>query len=81
METTDPQQPNKAQEISSGSTDKRHSGRMFWGVALVLLGILLVARNLGYVDMHDLVRTYWPVILILIGIQVMTKSAWRRDMN
>ena len=77
METTDSQQPNKVQEADSRSTDRRHRGRMFWGAALVLFGVLLVARNLGFVDLHDLVRTYWPIILILVGAQIMAKSGWR----
>jgi hypothetical protein len=79
METTDSQQTNKARDANSQLGARKHSGRIFWGAALILFGILLVARNLGFVDLRDAVRTYWPVILILIGIQVMVKSTWRSD--
>jgi hypothetical protein len=79
METTDPQQTDKVHDTNSHLGEGKHSGRVFWGAALILFGILLVARNLGYVDLRDAVRTYWPIVLILIGIQVMVKSTWRRS--
>jgi len=40
------------------------------GLVILVVGILLLLGNLGYIDadMHDIVRDYWPVILIIIGI-------------
>jgi hypothetical protein len=51
-----------------------HSNRIFWGTVFVLVGILFLARNLGYIDLHNTIRTYWPVFLILIGINIIIKS-------
>ncbi len=53
------------------------SGKIFWGVVFILLGLLLLAKNLGYVDLHYTIRTYWPVVVILLGIQIVAKSFWR----
>jgi len=40
------------------------------GLVILVVGILLLLGNLGYIDadMHDIVRDYWPVVLIIIGI-------------
>jgi len=40
------------------------------GLVLLIVGILLLLGNLGYIDadMHDIIHDYWPVILIIIGI-------------
>lgn len=49
---------------------QRRNG-LFWGIALVTLGLLLVARNAGWlaVDWHSLVNL-WPVLLILAGVNL-----------
>jgi uncharacterized integral membrane protein len=51
-----------------------HSNKAFWGIVFVLFGLLFLARNLGYIDLHYTVRTYWPVIVILIGLNIVVRS-------
>jgi hypothetical protein len=48
---------------------QKHSkgGKIFWGVVLVLLGVLILLRNFGYLE-YEIVR-FWPVLLILWGIK------------
>lgn len=45
---------------------------VFWGLSLIIIGVLLVARNLGVVDFDwfNILRL-WPLILILWGLSVL----------
>jgi len=50
---------------------------VYWGVIIVLMGVLFLAGNLDLVDFHfdrHFFRTYWPVILIIIGSSIVLKS-------
>jgi hypothetical protein len=49
---------------------QRRNG-LFWGIALLTLGVLFLARRAGWldVDWHSLVNL-WPVLLILAGVNV-----------
>jgi hypothetical protein len=48
-----------------------------WGGTLVSLGLLLLARNLGWLDFNALAR-YWPVLLIVAGAALLRGSLQRR---
>lgn len=50
------------------------SSSIFWGVILIIIGGLFLARNFGLLDFHFMWRTYWPVILIVIGASWVVKS-------
>ena len=47
---------------------------VYWGIILVVIGGLFLARNLGYIDFQFTMRRYWPLILVLIGLSVVVKS-------
>ncbi len=55
-----------------------HSNRIFGGIVLVIFGVLFLARNMGYIDLHHAVRTYWPIFLILIGLNIVVRSYFHR---
>ncbi len=40
---------------------------LFWGITLVVIGILLLLDRFGYASFSDMVHDYWPLILILWG--------------
>jgi len=44
---------------------------LFWGVALVTIGILILLDNLGVADFGDMVGTYWPLLVILWGVSIL----------
>ncbi len=42
-----------------------------WPVTLIVVGVLFLAYNLGYLQfsqLKEIVGTWWPVILIALGI-------------
>lgn len=53
--------------------------KAFWGILLILLGLLFVSENLSIIDFHwaDILKL-WPVLLILWGISLLpVKNGWK----
>ncbi len=51
------------------SRHRTSAGSIFWGLTLVALGGLLLARNLGYaIPIWSALVTYWPVLIIVWGL-------------
>jgi hypothetical protein len=40
---------------------------LFWGITLVLIGVLLLLDNLGYASFDELLHDYWPLLLVWWG--------------
>ena len=48
---------------------RRSAGSVFWGITLVALGGLFLARNLGYpIPVWNAVARYWPLLIIGWGL-------------
>ena len=45
----------------------RRGSKVFWGFVLILIGVLILLDNLGYLT-HDIIR-FWPVLVIIWGIK------------
>jgi predicted membrane protein len=43
---------------------------LFWGVILVLFGVLFLLDNFEIMNFSYFISTFWPVILILIGFKI-----------
>ncbi len=45
-------------------------GRLSFGLLVIVVGVLLLMRNSGFValDIGTIFRTYWPVLLIILGL-------------
>ena len=44
---------------------------LVWPIALIVVGLLFLAYNLGYLQyaqLKDIIGTWWPVILIALGL-------------
>lgn len=48
---------------------KKSIESIFWGVIIILIGALFLAKNLGWTGLNiwDIVGKYWPLVLIYIG--------------
>ena len=47
------------------------SRNLVFPVVLIIVGVLFLAHNLGYIgfaQLRDILGTWWPVILIAVGI-------------
>jgi len=50
--------------------------RIVWPIILIVVGLLFLASNLGYLDwgqLRNVLATWWPVILIAIGIEQLVR--------
>ncbi len=44
--------------------------KMIFPIVLIILGVLFLAHNLGYLrfaELKDIIATWWPLILIAVG--------------
>jgi hypothetical protein len=50
--------------------------RIVWPIILIVVGLLFLASNLGYLhwaELRGLLATWWPLILIAIGIEQLVR--------
>jgi predicted membrane protein len=57
--------------------ERKNQGRIFWGLLLVILGVVFLLDRMGRLDFGDLIGRYWPVIFILIGISILLSNNFR----
>ena len=55
-------------------SERKTQGRIFWGLLLIVLGVLFLFDQMGRLDFGDLVGHYWPVVFILIGISILLSN-------
>ncbi|MDZ7262827.1 MAG: cell wall-active antibiotics response protein LiaF [candidate division KSB1 bacterium] len=62
---------------------RAYRGRsIFWGVVIILIGLLFLLDNLGYLNAGRLISQYWPLLLVALGIYIILRpshkeGAWR----
>ena len=44
------------------------SKHLFLGLILILMGILFLFNNLGYIDFSAILHQWWPLLLVLLGV-------------
>lgn len=49
------------------------SGSIFWGTALIVLGVLLILANFEII-LYDTLFDFWPVAVIVIGLKLVADS-------
>jgi predicted membrane protein len=47
---------------------------VFWGIILIIFGVLFLLDNMDVIDFAEAIRTYWPVLLILWGLSILLKK-------
>lgn len=50
------------------------SGSIFWGIILMVLGVVLILANLDFID-YGTLFDFWPLIIIVIGIKLIAEFA------
>lgn len=54
------------------------SGRIMWGMLLIVVGLLMLLETMDIMDFGSTVRQFWPVILILWGVMLMLRRGRTR---
>jgi predicted membrane protein len=58
-------------------TERKTQGRIFWGLLLIVLGVLFLLDQMHRLDFGDLIGHYWPVVFILIGISILLSNNFK----
>ena len=53
------------------------AGRIFWGIIIILFGVLFLLDQMGRLDFGSVISHYWPVLLILIGFWQLVANNFR----
>ena len=55
-----------------------HTGSMFWGLTLLLVGVLALMYTMGYVSpvFWQAIVPFWPILLILWGASLVLGRHW-----
>lgn len=68
-----------SETMISSDNRSRLTGRLVFGLVIVVLGILFTLDNLGLVDSGEALR-YWPVVLVLFGLTRLLGIGARRHL-
>jgi TM2 domain-containing membrane protein YozV len=67
-----------ARGVRAAAMEEEEAESPAWGVALAVMGTLLLLNNLGWLNLGALVR-YWPVLLIAAGVVLLRRSMQRKE--
>lgn len=56
---------------------REHSGRLFWGIVLIVVGVLFLLDQMDKADAGYILGHWWPVILIALGLWILITSEFR----
>jgi predicted membrane protein len=56
---------------------RRNHGRIFWGLILIVVGILFLLDQMGQLDIGYIFSRYWPAIFILIGLSMIIANDFK----
>ncbi len=59
------------------STHRDSAGRIFWGLFIILFGVLLLLDQLHKLDFGGVISRYWPLLLILVGLWQLIANNFR----
>lgn len=62
------------------ATLRPSTGRLFFGLVVMALGVLLTLDNLRIIEARDVLR-FWPVVLVVVGVSriVQNLAHWRGE--
>ncbi len=52
------------------------SGSIFWGIVLIVLGVLLIMANFEVIS-YDALFDFWPIAVIVVGLRLVLDSVAR----
>jgi hypothetical protein len=48
--------------------------RILWGAVFIVIGVLFLADNFGWLDMEISFHKLWPLFLIVVGLSMLLRS-------
>jgi hypothetical protein len=69
------EQNQKQQKAVSRAKERQ----IFWGLFLIIVGILFLLEELNIIDFGQTLADYWPAIFILIGLLIYIARGFRKS--
>ena len=60
------------------SATKSSGNRIFWGLTLIILGVLFLLDRMGRLDFGEFAGRYWPAVFIVIGISILINQGFKK---
>jgi hypothetical protein len=48
--------------------EKMRRGNIFWGLVIVLAGVVLLLNTLGFIVVNNIWALFWPLVLVVLGL-------------
>jgi len=62
-----------ATSVDQGLPEILPSGSLFWGIVLIVLGVLLIMANFDII-LYERLFDFWPLAVIVIGVKLVADS-------
>jgi predicted membrane protein len=49
----------------------RRNGNLWWGIVLIVLGVMFMFDNANMIDFGQILRTWWPAIFVIWGVSIL----------
>ncbi|MBN1222543.1 MAG: hypothetical protein JXB23_04810 [Candidatus Aminicenantes bacterium] len=46
------------------------TGSVFWGIVILVLGVLLLMANFNFIISYDRIWDLWPLVIIIVGVKL-----------
>lgn len=67
--------------VEGEAPDVLETGSVFWGIALIVTGVILILANFEFIVTYRTLGHFWPVAVIIIGLKLVTDAAARSKKN
>ncbi len=51
------------------------SGSVFWGITLIVIGVILILANFEFIFTYRTLGHFWPVAVIIVGLKLVADAA------
>jgi predicted membrane protein len=56
-----------------------NNSTLFWGIIIIVFGVLFLLDNFYVISFGNFISTYWPLILVAIGIKILLDHRRQKD--
>jgi predicted membrane protein len=57
----------------------RMTGRVWWGIMLIILGVLFILDEHSTFHISDVIVSLWPLVIVGVGVRLLFRSRERRE--
>jgi uncharacterized membrane protein len=70
----------EVEEVKEELPEFVKTGSVFWGVVLLVLGVILLLANFDVIS-YDTVFDFWPIVIIVVGVKLVADYVTKKNIN